>query len=218
VAAAPPIPAASAEAPLASEDDKTLYALGLGIGRNLSSVDLTPAELALVERGLRDSSLHRKAMVELTTYGPKVAGWIKARNLASAEREKERGKAYLAERATKEPGAEQRASGLVFWELASGQGQHPTAQSRVKVHYRGTLIDGSEFDSSYKHGEPATFPLSGVIPCWTEALQLMRKGGHAKLVCPASIAYGDVGRPPTIPGGATLTFEVELLDIVQEQP
>jgi FKBP-type peptidyl-prolyl cis-trans isomerase FkpA len=83
------------------------------------------------------------------------------------------------------------------------------------VHYRGTLTDGQEFDNSYKRGEPTQFPVRGVIPCWTEALQRMKVGGKAKLVCPASIAYGEQGRPPVIPGGATLVFEVELLGIVK---
>jgi FKBP-type peptidyl-prolyl cis-trans isomerase FkpA len=83
----------------------------------------------------------------------------------------------------------------------------------VKVNYRGTLIDGTEFDSSYKRGQPAQFPLSGVIRCWTEGVQKMKVGGKARLVCPSEIAYGDSGHPPTIPGGATLIFEIELLEI-----
>jgi len=83
----------------------------------------------------------------------------------------------------------------------------------VTVNYRGTLVDGTEFDSSYKRNEPATFPLGQVIPCWTEGVQKMKVGGKSQLVCPASIAYGEQGSPPTIPGGATLIFEVELLRI-----
>jgi FKBP-type peptidyl-prolyl cis-trans isomerase FkpA len=83
----------------------------------------------------------------------------------------------------------------------------------VKVHYRGTLVDGTEFDSSYKRNEPAEFPLNQVIPCWTEGVQKMKVGGKSQLVCPASIAYGDRGSPPVIPAGATLIFEIELLGI-----
>lgn len=83
----------------------------------------------------------------------------------------------------------------------------------MKVNYRGTLVDGTEFDSSYKRNEPISFPLSGVIPCWTEGVQKMKVGGKAQLVCPSSIAYGDRGSPPVIPGGATLIFEIELLGI-----
>jgi len=121
-------------------------------------------------------------------------------------------KTYL-EKVAKEKGAKKEPSGLVYFELKPGKGAQPTATSRVKVHYRGTLIDGTEFDSSYKRGEPITFPLSGVIKCWTEGVQKMKEGGKSKLVCPSDIAYGPVGHPPTIPGGATLVFEVELLQV-----
>jgi len=119
----------------------------------------------------------------------------------------------FADKAAAEPGAQRTASGLVYRDLKPGTGAHPTANDMVKVHYRGTLIDGTEFDSSYKRNEPATFPLRNVIPCWTEGVQMMKVGGKAQLVCPSSIAYGDAGSPPVIPGGATLVFEVELLAI-----
>src|SRR5262252_3534458 len=105
------------------------------------------------------------------------------------------------------------SSGLVFKLLNSGSGESPKNTDTVKVNYKGTLIDGTEFDSSYKRGQPAEFLLMGVIPCWTEGLQKMKPGEKARLVCPSSIAYGDQGRPPTIPGGATLIFEIELLGI-----
>ena len=104
-------------------------------------------------------------------------------------------------------------SGLVYQSIKEGSGASPAASDTVKVHYRGTLQDGKEFDSSYKRGEPIEFPLSGVIPCWTEGVQKMKVGGKAQLVCPAKTAYGDQGSPPTIPPGATLVFEVELLGI-----
>jgi len=105
------------------------------------------------------------------------------------------------------------ASGLLYTELKAGSGPSPTATDTVKVNYRGTLADGTEFDSSYKRGQPAEFPLNRVIPCWTEGVQKMKVGGKAKLVCPPSIAYGDRGAGKAVPPGATLTFEVELLDI-----
>lgn len=104
-------------------------------------------------------------------------------------------------------------SGLIYRELRAGSGGSPRASDAVTVNYRGTLVDGTEFDSSYKRNEPATFPLGQVIPCWTEGVQKMKVGGKSQLVCPASIAYGEQGSPPTIPGGATLIFEVELLRI-----
>jgi FKBP-type peptidyl-prolyl cis-trans isomerase len=121
--------------------------------------------------------------------------------------------AQYAERMTKEQGAQTGESGLVYFELRQGTGKSPAATDQVKVHYHGTLPDGTVFDSSVQRGEPATFPLNGVIPCWTEGLQKMQVGGKAKLVCPAKIAYGSQGAPPTIKPGATLIFEVELLAI-----
>jgi len=122
-------------------------------------------------------------------------------------------KEYL-DKAAGEPGAQKTASGLVYRELTPGAGSSPKATDTVRVHYRGTLIDGKEFDSSYARNEPAEFPLNRVIPAWTEGVQKMKVGGKAKLVCPSSIAYGERGMPPVIPGGATLVFEVELLDIL----
>ncbi len=125
-------------------------------------------------------------------------------------------RAYVAE-AAKQAGAVQTASGLVFVEQRAGSGATPRPKSRVRVHYRGTLIDGREFDSSYARKTPAEFALDEVIPCWTEGLQRMREGGKARLVCPADTAYGSMGSPgsPPIPPHATLVFEVELLKITQ---
>ena len=121
-------------------------------------------------------------------------------------------KAYL-DKAAAQPGAIKTDSGLVYRELRAGSGASPKASDTVTVHYRGTLVDGTEFDSSYKRNEPAQFPLNQVIPCWTEGVQKMKVGGKSELVCPASIAYGDRGSPPVIPGGATLIFDIELLRI-----
>lgn len=107
------------------------------------------------------------------------------------------------------------ASGLIYKSTREGTGLSPKGSSIVKVHYRGTLTNGQEFDSSYSRGQPATFALNRVIPCWTEGLQMMKVGGKAVLTCPPAIAYGDHGAGGVIPPGATLNFEVELLSIVQ---
>jgi FKBP-type peptidyl-prolyl cis-trans isomerase FkpA len=123
--------------------------------------------------------------------------------------------ADLAASAAKEKGALATASGLVYRSLKDGNGASPVASDVVKVHYRGTLANGTEFDSSYKRGEPAQFPLGGVIPCWTEGVQKMKVGGKAKLTCPPSIAYGSRGAGGVIPPNATLQFEVELLEIAK---
>jgi FKBP-type peptidyl-prolyl cis-trans isomerase FkpA len=116
--------------------------------------------------------------------------------------------------AQQEPGVTITQSGLIYRSLQDGTGPSPTATDNVKVHYRGTLPDGKEFDSSYKRGEPATFPLNRVIKCWTEGVQRMKVGGKAKLVCPPAIAYGERGAGGVIPPNATLVFEVELIAIV----
>ena len=114
-----------------------------------------------------------------------------------------------------EPKVAKTASGIEITTLKEGTGASPKASDTVKVHYRGTLMDGKEFDSSYKRGQPATFPLNRVIPCWTEGVQTLKVGGKAKLLCPSNLAYGKGGVPGTIPPDATLVFEVELLEIAK---
>jgi FKBP-type peptidyl-prolyl cis-trans isomerase FkpA len=110
---------------------------------------------------------------------------------------------------------EKTASGILITTMKEGSGASPKSADMVQVHYRGTLSDGKEFDSSFKRGQPATFPLNRVIPCWTEGVQTMKVGGKAKLVCPPNLAYGSRGVPGTIPPDSVLVFEIELLDIVK---
>src|ERR1700744_1884411 len=201
--------AAAAGAP-ATDEEKTVYALGLAMYRSLLQFDLSPAELALVKQALTDSEAKKPAVV-LETWEPKIEGLAKDRQARVTEKEKAESVAYLA-KAASEPGVVKTDSGLIYHELKAGTGASPKATDTVKVNYRGTFINGTEFDSSYKRNEPAEFPLNGVIPCWTEGVQKMKVGGKAALVCPSSLAYGDQGRP-SIPGGATLLFEIELLDV-----
>ena len=196
---------------LQNDQDKTLYALGLAIGENVKGFNLTAAELALVSAGISDAVLSKDPKVDIQTYGPKIQGLMQERAAATANAEKQAAGAFLAQMA-KEPGAQRSDSGMIYIPISAGTGANPTATSTVKVHYHGTLRDGTVFDSSVERGEPISFPLNGVIPCWTEGVQLMKVGGKAKLVCPSDTAYGDQGSGP-IPGGATLVFEVELLDI-----
>lgn len=125
------------------------------------------------------------------------------------------GASDLAARAAREAGATVTPSGLVYRQLTAGQGASPAATDRVRVHYRGVLADGKEFDSSHKRGQPAEFPLNRVIPCWTEGVQKMKVGGKSLLTCPPGIAYGERGASGVIPPNATLQFEVELLGIVK---
>ncbi|HYV85728.1 MAG TPA: FKBP-type peptidyl-prolyl cis-trans isomerase [Patescibacteria group bacterium] len=197
---------------LKTDDDKTLYALGLTIGGNIMPYGLSAAELEIVKKGFGDAALGTKPDIEPDAFRAKLPGFMQAHLAAKAAGEKEKAKAFLAQ-AEKEPGAQKTSSGMIFTETTKGSGPSPAATDTVKVNYRGTLIDGNEFDSSYKRNEPVEFPLNTVIPCWVEALEKLSVGGKAKVVCPSEIAYGDQGRPPQIPGGATLVFEVELLGI-----
>ncbi|OJT24622.1 peptidylprolyl isomerase [Archangium sp. Cb G35] len=190
---------------LKTEEEKTIYSLGLSIGRSVKMFDLSPAELELVKKGMTDAATGAKPAVDLEKYGPNLQPLAKSRQ--------ERAGQKFLETASKEKGATKLPSGVIYKEIKAGTGSSPKATDTVKVNYRGTLITGTEFDSSYKRGEPAEFPLNGVIPCWTEGVQKMKVGGKSQLVCPAKVAYGDQGSPPTIPPNATLVFEIELLGI-----
>jgi FKBP-type peptidyl-prolyl cis-trans isomerase len=204
--------AAAADAQtLNTDQDKTLYALGVAIGTNVKDFNLTPAEIALVAAGISDAAQHKEPKVDMQTYMPKVQALAQERTASAATNEKKASAAFL-EKMSKEPGAVRSATGVIYIPVKVGTGASPKTESTVKVHYHGTLRDGSVFDSSVQRGEPISFPLNGVIPCWTEGVQKMKVGGKAKLVCPSDTAYGDRGQGP-IPGGAALMFEVELLGI-----
>jgi FKBP-type peptidyl-prolyl cis-trans isomerase FkpA len=194
-----------------TEEQKTIYSLGLSIYKSLGQFDLSAAEVALIKKGITDAAAHKPA-VDLQAYGPKIGALQHERSARVAEKEKAASTAFLA-KAAAVPGAVKTESGLIYKELTPGTGESPKASDTVKVNYRGTLTNGTEFDSSYARKEPVEFPLNNVIPCWTEGVQKMKVGGKAQLVCPSSIAYGDAGHPPAIPGGATLVFEVELISI-----
>jgi FKBP-type peptidyl-prolyl cis-trans isomerase FkpA len=209
---APGTPAGASAGTLATEEDKTLYALGLALGLNIADFGLSARELDLVKRGLNDAASGATQEVDIKVYGPKVRDLAMAKQKAKAEAETAKAGVFV-DQVMKEAGAVKTASGMVYIEQRKGTGASPKATDTVKVHYKGTLVDGKTFDSSYDRGEPAQFPLNGVIPCWTEGVQKMAVGGKAKLVCPPAIAYGERGSPPVIPPGATLVFEVELLEI-----
>ena len=194
-----------------SDEEKTLYAVGLVMARSLRQFDMSAAEVEFVRRAIADA-LAGKPAVELDEWGPKIQALVNERGARLVTREKEAAAAYLA-KAAAGAGAVKTESGIVYTETTAGAGASPTAADRVKVHYRGTLTSGTEFDSSYARNEPAVFPLGGVIRCWTEGVQKMKVGGKARLVCPSDLAYGDRGNDD-IPGGAALIFEIELLEIV----
>ena len=207
-------PAATAAVEPKTDDEKTLYVMGIVMDRNLAGLGLSEADLEMLKAGMTDEALGRPKKAELETYGPKIQAFAQGRAGAIAAKEKQASAEFLA-KAAQEKGAQKKPSGLVYTELVAGTGASPTPSDKVKVHYTGTLTDGTVFDSSVQRGQPAEFTLGGVIPCWQEGVALMKKGGKARLVCPSDIAYGDAGSPPKIKGGATLVFEVELLDIVK---
>jgi len=201
-------------AEITTDDQKSFYSLGVLMSQQIDSFSLTPEELALVQRGLADGVNHAKPVVEADQFRAKLQEIAQVRFKAAADKAAAAGVAYL-DKAAKEPGAIKTDSGLVIKHTREGTGAQPKATDEVKVHYEGRLVDGKVFDSSIARGEPATFSLSGVIPCWTEGLQTLKVGGKAQLTCPSGLAYGPSGRPPTIPPSATLVFDVELLDIVK---
>jgi FKBP-type peptidyl-prolyl cis-trans isomerase FklB len=204
---------------LDSQKDKVSYSIGVNIGNNLRQDSIAFNADALL-RGLQDAS--RDSADRLMTDGEMqstlmaLQDSMQKKQLEDArmagEKNKLEGEAFLAQNAKKE-GIVTLPSGLQYRVISEGTGKSPSASSTVTVHYRGKLLNGTEFDSSYKRGEPATFPLGGVIAGWTEGLQLMKVGAKYELFVPASLAYGERGSRGTIPPNATLIFEVELLDV-----
>lgn len=204
---------ARAEVTPKTDDEKTLYAIGVAISRNLIPFELSPAELELVQAGITGGVTGKAKVAEDgDESGSKIGEFLEARMKKGAEKEKKEAQSFL-DKAAAEKGAKKLPSGLIYTEVKAGDGKAPTANDQVKVHYKGTLRDGTVFDSSIERGEPAQFPVHGVIPCWVEALQLMKEHGKAKLTCPSELAYGDQGAPPKIKPGAPLVFEVELLEV-----
>lgn len=194
-----------------TEERKTLYAVGQVMARQLAVFALTPDELEQVKKGLDDGIAGKAPQVSIEEYKDKIQQLALERRNAQGEKLASQSREYM-EKAAKEKGAVKTASGLVYKSLKEGSGASPAVTDKVTVNYRGTLIDGREFDSSYAAGKPAEFRLDQVIKCWTEGLQKMKPGGKAQLVCPPEIAYAERGSG-IIPANATLVFEVELLEV-----
>ncbi len=202
----------AADGGLETEEQKVFYFLGMALSGNLKSLNLTADELALVKRGMHDALLGSPVPLEEAVYGQKLQELAQQRIMASAAEEAAVSHEYLA-RVAAEEGAVTTDSGIVIVELTAGTGASPTSESTVKAHYHGTLRDGSVFDSSVERGQPFTSSLGSVIPCWREAIPLMKEGGKSRITCPSELAYGNTGSG-AIPGGAALTFEVELIEVV----
>jgi FKBP-type peptidyl-prolyl cis-trans isomerase FkpA len=200
---------------LETEDQKTLYALGQWLGQNVEDAALSEDEISAVFLGLSDRALGREPRVDMEQYGSLLPLFMQRRLLVAAEAALVEATGFVDEQAQTE-GAIRTESGMVIQEIEAGTGARPAADDTVTVHYHGTLPNGRVFDSSVERGEPATFPLSGVIPCWTEGVQTIQAGGKSRLICPPDLAYGP-GGVPGIPGNSALVFEVELVEISQEQ-
>ena len=196
-------------------DKQAGYIIGHQIGTNLRR-DHLPIDIEDVQRGLRDAMADKPLGISQNDANETMKAFgqrIMAKRKADADERAGKATKFMADFA-KEEGVKTTESGLMYKVLTPGKGESPKADSKVRVHYRGTLVDGEEFDSSYKRGEPAEFPVGGVIAGWTEALQLMSPGAKWKLAIPANLAYGERGKGNIGPN-ENLVFEVELLDIVE---
>ena len=199
---------------LQKDQQQTFYAIGASIARTLEVFDLTTAEFEQVKQGLIDARSGKNKEFDQAAWNPKIQELARARRLAAGEKQASAGKAML-ENTAGAKGAVKTSSGMVYIPVVEGKGSSPKATDVVKVHYRGTLADGKEFDSSYMRGRPIEFRLDNVISCWTEGMQMMKAGGKAKFICPPQLAYGDKGAGERILPGATLAFDVELLEVTR---
>ena len=198
-----------------TDEQKALYALGLAINQSLNNFTLSESEFELVKSGITDG-FFKRPKVDLQAFGLKISELQQARASAIAEAEKKLGAVFLA-KVEAEPGSKKTESGAVLSTIKEGKGATPKLSDTVKVHYNGSLIDGTVFDSTAKRGEPATLRVNEMSKCWVEGIQQLKVGSKSKLVCPSSLAYRDKGLPPLIKPGATLVFEIELLEILPKQ-
>jgi len=197
---------------LQGEDNKTFYAMGHMLGENLTRLKLSTKELENLTLGMKHAANNEKPLVEIEMYRAKIQDLFKSRMDSLASFEKNKGKKFIEEYKLKD-GVVITESGLAYRVLKEGTGATPLDSSTVEVHYHGTLIDGTVFDSSVDRGKKISFPLDRVIKGWGEGVQTMKVGGKTEFVIPSDIAYGDAGAPPEIPGGATLIFVIELFDV-----
>ena len=198
-----------------TENDKIFFAMGNMMGSRLKRLELNDQEINMIQQGLR-ASVKGEEFKELTSYRRKIQGLVRKRMQKASVKVKEEGDKFVKDFMGK--GGKSTASGIGYKVLKAGSGKRPSPTDTVEVHYHGTLINGTVFDSSVQRKKKVSFPLNRVIKCWTEGMQLIGVGGKIKLVCPSKLAYGDHGAPPKIPGGATLVFEVELFSVKKGKP
>ncbi len=214
-AAKPATPAATAPAKT-PDGNRALRDIGYSIARSLEPLGLTAAEMDKVIAGIRQGVADPAKMKQDQDSMENLNNWARAKVEQKTEREKAKGAAYLAKQA-QQKGAIKTEGGVVVIPVREGTGPSPGPNDKVKVHYTGTLVNGTKFDDSREKNQPAEFSLSGVVPCWTQALQKMKAGGRAKIVCPSDLAYGPRGTP-NIPPNSILHFDVELLDVTKAPP
>ena len=212
IAAAAFLPFTASAADPTTDEEKTLYAIGLAMAQNIAPYNLNAKQVDMVLSGLKAGATGADPAVDLQAQMPKIQEFARARAAEAAGVEK-RESAKFIEKMAKTKGAQTTPSGLIYIETQAGSGPSPADTDNVTVHYHGTLRDGTVFDSSVERNQEATFALNRVIPCWTEGVQKMKVGGKATLVCPADIAYGDRGAGQKIKPGAALSFDVELIAI-----
>lgn len=210
----PVMPIQAADIKLETEKDKLSYAIGLLTAEQWKrqGIEVNPDVIAAVIDDVQAGKPPQLSEAEVRAALDKFQQQQEDKAKLAAEQNKAEGASFLAKN-KENKGVVETTSGLQYQIVEAGEGEHPKASDRVTVHYRGTLLDGTEFDSSYSRGQPATFPLNGVIAGWTEGVQLIKPGGKIKLFIPSELAYGDRGAPPTIKPGATLVFDVELISI-----
>lgn len=201
---------------LSSDELKVFYTVGHTMGTKMKDLGLSDDEVVAYTMGYKDAVKGTNPEVKVDEYRAKIQELFSARMSKKADTEKASGKAYL-DKFKAEPGVQVTESGLAYKIIEEGKGANPVETDKVKVHYHGTLTSGEVFDSSKDRGQPVTFPLNRVIKGWTEGVQKVKEGGKIRLVIPSELAYGDNGAPPKIPGGATLVFDVELLEIVKDE-
>ena len=213
----PALLCAQGKDPIKTQKDKVSYSIGLDFGKNMKSQSVE-LNLDILLRGIRDGLAEAKPALTdpemqecMTTFQKEMMAKMQEKQKVVGEKNKKEGEAFLAQNKKKQ-GVITLPSGLQYKVIKDGIGKTPKLTDTVTTNYRGTLLDGKEFDSSYKRGQPATFPLNGVIPGWTEALQKMKVGSKWELYIPSNLAYGENG-PGTIGPNATLIFEVELLEV-----
>lgn len=209
----PAVTTAASAKPLKTPSDSLSYAFGISLGEYLKNQGISSVNFALLNKAIDQSLKKQTTYLTAEEANACIGGAVQAKAEKATSAEKEKGRVFL-EQNKRKAGVKVTASGLQYEVLAEGSGPKPALGDTIMAHYKGTLMDGKEFDNSYTRGQPLQIPVAGVIPGWTEALQLMNTGSKWRLYIPSSLGYGDYGAGGEIPGGATLIFEVELLEIL----